>query len=412
MLGYLLTKLDNGVSGRTKTEAAMTQLQPRIDLAGIPAAPTSPANGDPAAGDLTDRDLADRDLAALDGRIAAFFAERIARAGGYGDEYLRLWSSARAAADGGKRIRPRFVLSAFRALSGERGDADASPLTDAALDVAVAFELLHTAFLLHDDVIDGDTVRRGRPNIAGEFAADAAERGAPGTTARLWGESAAILAGDLLIHAASSLVARLDVPAAMRGRLLDVLDHSVFVTAAGELADVRLSAGLGSPDLADVLRMTEHKTAAYSVAGPLLAGAILAGAHGGLLDRLAEYGRLVGIAFQLGDDLLGIFGTPDLTGKSVLSDLREGKETTLIAYARSTTGWAAVADLLDRRDPGDDDAEALAAALENCGARRFVEGLLADHVAAALALLDSPQVPRQLAAPLADLARSCIGRTA
>jgi geranylgeranyl diphosphate synthase type II len=186
----------------------------------------------------------------------------------------------------------------------------------------------------------------------------------------------------------------------------------VFVTAAGELADVRLSAGLGTPGLADVLRMTEHKTAAYSVAGPLLAGAILAGAQGELLDRLAEYGRLVGTAFQLGDDLLGVFGAPDLTGKSILSDLREGKETTLIAYARTTTGWAAVGDLLERRDPGDDDAEALAAALEQCGARGFVEGLLADHVSAALALLDAPQVPRRLAAPLADLARSCIGRTA
>ncbi|MDN4615663.1 polyprenyl synthetase family protein [Leifsonia sp. F6_8S_P_1B] len=369
----------------------MTQLQPRIELAEQQGA---------------------ADLAAVDGRIAAFFAERIARAGGYGDEYLRLWCSARAAADGGKRIRPRFVLSAFRALSGAGEVAQTAPLADAALDTAVAFELLHTAFLLHDDVIDGDTVRRGRPNIAGEFSADAAERGAPGAVAQLWGESAAILAGDLLIHAASSLVARLDVPAAIRGRLLDVLDHSVFVTAAGELADVRLSTGLGSPELADVLRMTEHKTAAYSVAGPLLAGAILAGAEGELLDRLAEYGRLVGIAFQLGDDILGVFGTPDVTGKSILSDLREGKETTLIAYARSTTGWPAVSAVLERHDPGHDDAEALAAALETCGARRFVEDLLGDHVSAALALLDSPEVPQRLAAPLADLARSCIGRTA
>lgn len=374
----------------------MTQLQPRTD----PAAERTAA-----------------DLAAVDGRIASFFAERIARAAGYGDEYLRLWCSAGAAADGGKRIRPRFVLSAFRALSASRGaaaggeTAPGSPLADAALDTAVAFELLHTAFLLHDDVIDGDTVRRGRPNIAGEFSTDATERGAPGDTAQLWGESAAILAGDLLIHAAASLVARLDVPAAMRGRLLDVLDHSVFVTAAGELADVRLSTGLGSPELADVLRMTEHKTAAYSVAGPLLAGAILAGAQDALLERLAEYGRLVGIAFQLGDDILGVFGTPDVTGKSILSDLREGKETTLIAYARSTAGWPAVNDVLQRHDPGHDDAQALAVALESCGARSFVEGLLDDHVTAALALLDSREVPEQLAAPLADLARSCIGRT-
>jgi geranylgeranyl diphosphate synthase, type II len=299
-------------------------------------------------------------LALVDGRLAAFFAERIA--------------------------------------------------ASAAVDTAAAFELLHTAFLLHDDVIDGDTVRRGRPNLSGEFAAEALAGGADRERARLWGESAAILAGDLLLHAATALVGRLDVPAAARERLLDVLDHSVVVTAAGELADVGLAVGLTSPSLPAVLGMTERKTAAYSVAGPIMAGAILGGGDDALLSVLADYGRLVGVAFQLGDDLLGVYGDQELTGKSVLSDLREGKKTTLVAFARSTDRWPEIEAGIGRADLTADAAAAIALALEECGARRFVERLVADHVAQAVAALDTPEVPAALAAELTAIARGCIGR--
>lgn len=341
-------------------------------------------------------------LAAVDGRLAAFFAERIAASAAHGDDYQHLWSSARAAADGGKRMRPRFVLAALAALGGE---VDA-----AAIDTATAFELLHTAFLLHDDVIDGDTVRRGRPNLSGEFAADAAAQATPRPQARLWGESASILAGDLLLHAATALVGRLDIPAAARGRLLDVLDHSVVVTAAGELADVGLAIGLTTPSLPAVLGMTERKTAAYSVAGPVMAGAILAGGDDRLLAVLADYGRLVGTAFQLGDDLLGVYGDQESTGKSVLSDLREGKKTTLIAFARTTDGWPEIDADLGRDDLTAQEAAALADALERCGARRFVERLIADHVEQAVDAIDAPEVPSALAAELTTIARSCVGR--
>ncbi|WP_025157675.1 polyprenyl synthetase family protein [Leifsonia aquatica] len=341
-------------------------------------------------------------LAAVDGRLAAFFAERIAASAGYGEDYQQLWAGARAAADGGKRMRPRFVLSTTASL-GAGIDA-------AAIDTATAFELLHTAFLLHDDVIDGDTVRRGRPNLSGEFAGDAAAAGATPAQARLWGEAASILAGDLLLHAATALVGRLDVPAPARERLLDVLDHSLVVTAAGELADVALAVGLTPPSLPAVLGMTERKTAEYSVAGPIMAGAILAGADDGLLSVLAEYGRLVGVAFQLGDDLLGVYGDQRATGKSVLSDLREGKKTTLIAFARTTEAWPEIADGLGRDDLTPAGAARLAALLEACGARRFAERLLAEHVEQAIAALDVPQVPSVLAAELTAIARGCIGR--
>lgn len=345
--------------------------------------------------------------AAVDGRLSEFFAQRIAAAALHGGQYELLWSAIRAAADGGKRLRPRFVLLAFGGLGG-----DTSRFADAAIDTAVAFELLHTAFLLHDDVIDGDTLRRGRPNLSGEFAATALFRGAGPRRARLWGESAAILAGDLLLHAAGGILARLDVPSAVRSTLLDVFERCVFVTAAGELADVGLSTGVGDAGLGEVLAMTEWKTAEYSVAGPLIAGAVLAGADDRMLDGLAEFGRLTGIAFQLGDDLLGVFGDEEVTGKSAVGDLRQGKETSLIAFARGTPRWGEIAPSLGRPDLSRAEAARLAAVLEECGARAFVERLLDEHVAEALSVAASLAAPRGFAADLAAIARSCAGRVA
>lgn len=346
------------------------------------------------------------ELRAVDDRLDRYFAERVGAAAAFGPAYRRLWTTARDAARGGKRIRPRLLLLGHHGLGGRAADA--------AIVAAVAYELLHTAFLLHDDVIDGDTVRRGRPNLAGAFSADAEAGGAAPDRARRWGEAGAILAGDLLLHAASSVLATAEVDERTRVRLSGILDDAVFATAAGELADVALAERLGPqpPVLHDVLAMTEHKTAAYSVCAPLLTGAVLAGGGEDVLAPLAEFGRLVGIAFQLGDDLLGVFGTEQVTGKSAVSDLRQGKETSLIAFARGTDRWPEVAPALGqgRLTPG--EARRLAAVLEECGARRSVERLLAEHVERAVAVLDTPSVPSGLAEPLADVARSCIGRIA
>jgi len=341
-------------------------------------------------------------LERFDARLAAFFSDRLAVAARYGGEYHRLWSGARDASDGGKRLRPRLVLSAFDALGGTDRDA--------ALDVALAFELLHTAFLLHDDVIDADVVRRGRPNLSGTFSADALRRGVEDARAARWGESAAILAGDLLLHAAASLVARVPVGTVARTALLDVLDHSIFVSAAGELADVSFAVGMDEARLPDVLAMTERKTSAYSFAGPLSAGAILAGAGGDALAALDEYGRMLGIAFQLGDDLLGVFGDEAVTGKSVLGDLRQGKQTSLIAYARATRHWRRIQPAFGRPDLPAAAGRRVAALLEECGARHFVELLLTEHTDAALAALQTAALPAALREELADVAQSCIGR--
>ncbi|NEN06050.1 polyprenyl synthetase family protein [Diaminobutyricibacter tongyongensis] len=335
-------------------------------------------------------------------RIRSFFAGRLDDAAHYGSEYEHLWQAASRASAGGKRLRPMLVLVAHGGVHG----SDAAQ----AVELAVAFELLHTAFLLHDDVIDGDEVRRGVPNVVGEFGLDARRRAISEARAEQWGRTAAILAGDLLIHYSQSLVARLDVDRDTRIALLDVLDRGVFVTAAGELADVSYSVGVTEPRLTDALDMTERKTAAYSFEAPLIAGAILGGADRECIRALGEYGRLLGVAFQLGDDLLGTFGAEGVTGKSVVNDLREGKETPLVSFARATDEWARVDDLFGRPDLSPKEADRLRSALELCGARAFVESLVADHVRDAVAALDVAAVPAGLASQLEGFAGTCIGR--
>ncbi|MBG6237498.1 geranylgeranyl diphosphate synthase type II [Mycetocola sp. CAN_C7] len=341
---------------------------------------------------------------AVQNRLDDFFDERISLASAYGDNYRLLWEAAREASTGGKRFRPALVVGVYRDLGGID--------IDSALRVATAFELLHTAFLLHDDVIDQDLVRRGVPNLVGSFAADATELGATPAAARTWGEASAILAGDLLIQAAQGFIARLTVRDDIRSRLLDLFDRSVFVTAAGELADVAFSARVRVPSLADVMAMTEQKTASYSFEAPLKAGAILAGAGTDTLEVLGEFGRLAGIAFQLRDDQLGVFGDAAVTGKSVINDLRNGKETPLIAHARSTAEWPRIAEALGDPDLSDEVGLLVRATLEECGARTFVDTLIDDHVSRAVDHVDGSSLPETLTAHLREVARHAVVRAA
>lgn len=329
-------------------------------------------------------------------RLSAFFHQKEGEAVQYGRQYAELWSAIRRSSDGGKRFRPALVVGAYHAFGGSNDDD--------AVTVAMAFELLHAAFLLHDDVIDGDVVRRGQPNVVGSFASQAFERGASASHAELWGQASAILAGDLLIHASQSLVARLDIPHEARGALLDLLEECMFVTAAGELADVAYSSGIERPVLSQVISMAQWKTAHYSFQAPLQAGAMLAGATAATLAALGEYGRNVGIAFQLRDDVLGVFGDQELTGKSTTSDIREGKVTPLMCYALQRSESSELSEILERGDADESDAARVKEILEAVGARSFIEQLIAEHNNAALAAIAAAAIPPALREQLREVA--------
>lgn len=305
----------------------------------------------------------------------AFLATGTARAGELGGEVAELWDALTEAADGGARMRPALVRIAYEAFGGRStGAVDA---------VAAAVELLHQAFLMHDDVIDHDVVRRGRLNVAGTFLARAVADGAPPAQGAAYSAAAGILAGDLVLVGAYRQIVRAGVDARTTTRLLDLVDEAVLETAAGELEDVRAALGVDRLTEADVLRTAERKTAAYSFSLPLRAGALLAGASDAALRTLDRVGRSLGVAFQLRDDLLGVFGDEETIGKSTLSDLREGKVTALVLHARGTELWAELAPFVGNPHLTPAGADRARALLTRSGARGHVQWLVDRHVAAA-----------------------------
>ena len=302
-----------------------------------------------------------------------------ARAAATDPEHARLWESLVSATEGGKRFRPALLVATHRALGGT--------LDAAAAEVGAAVELLHTAFVIHDDVIDGDHVRRGRPNVSGTFRDAALALGVAAEPAADYGRTAAILAGDLALAATIRTVATCGAPRPVVDRLLDLFDAALHTTAAGELADVRLSLDAVPATLDASLLMEEQKTSAYSFALPLQAGAVLAGADAGTLDRVGEAGRALGVAFQLADDVIGVFGDPRHSGKSTTNDLRTGKQTPLLVHATSTDEWDRIASHVGHELDEEELAE-VRRLLTSCGSRAFVEDLAEQHLAAARAVLE------------------------
>ncbi|GAB4100365.1 polyprenyl synthetase family protein [Sinomonas halotolerans] len=237
-----------------------------------------------------------------------------------------LWDRIGQGLEGGKRLRPQLLALAYGAYGGR--DESACALLGASV------ELLHGALVVHDDVIDRDFLRRGRPNVAGLYREDALGRGLPDDEARHLGASVAVIAGDLLLAGSLRLAQGASEDPELGARIADVVHAAVSDAAAGELDDVLMAHSTGNT-LEDVLEMEQLKTAAYSFAAPLRLGAMLAGAPEPQCEDAARVGMLIGAAYQVIDDVLGTFGDERQTGKPVTSDLREGKLTVLTAYARN-----------------------------------------------------------------------------
>jgi len=351
--------------------------------------------------------------------LAARFSEREAATSAHGEHFAHLWRLTAERAQGGKLVRPLLLLTAHRAMREATGR---SWVDDAALlRLASCLELLHFAFLLHDDVIDGDVHRRGRLNLVGALSAEREtgrpprDTSAPTPEGLHWGQTGAILAGDLLLSQVHQEFARLEAPTAVRLAALDLLDEAITRTVAGEHADVALSDGMATPDLESILSAAERKTAVYSFELPLRLAALLADAPELWHASLAEAARHLGLAFQLQDDYLSTFGDPARHGKDAHSDLREGKETVIVAFARLTSAWPLVSECLGDRGLSEEEAAEAVAALRACGADRFVLGLVAEHRESLAAVLEAPSaepLPVALRALLGELDARLVGRAA
>ncbi|WP_138445069.1 polyprenyl synthetase family protein [Sinomonas susongensis] len=319
-----------------------------------------------------------------------------------------LWDHVARSLGGGKRIRPRLACLAYTSFGGASGEACAA--------LGAAFEFLHAALLLHDDVIDRDFVRRGRPNIAGIYREEGVNRGLKPSEADHLGASVAIIAGDLLLTASFRMLERATPVRGTRDALADLFHRAIADAAAGELADVLLSrggpGGAGSPggdgSVEEVLEMERLKTAVYSFEAPLRAGAVLAGAGQEAVDAVGRVGTLVGVAYQVIDDVLGTFGDERQTGKPTSSDLREGKLTVLTAFARENP---LVARRLDEGiEAQDGRAEHFREIIDRAGARDHALNLAHSLVTEALGEASRAELPPGLRSELTRICNHVLHR--
>lgn len=332
--------------------------------------------------------------------LERFFSVAVHRASAIGASYGRLWKTLESSTRGGKRFRPRLVLAAHQGFGG-RDLAAASA-------VGAAFELLHTALIVHDDVIDRDFTRRGTPNVSGRYRDDATTAGIPIPTAEHRGMSTAIIAGDLALTGAYRLADAAGLAPGVREKVLALFDEAVFASAAGELIDVDFSISPDVPSVDDVVAMERLKTAVYTFEIPLQAGGVLAGADEAQLALLGHFGRELGIAYQAMDDLLGVFGDEARTGKSTLGDLREGKRTVPVAFAATTDAWDGMRSFLGKPDLTAEEAAEVRRRLVACGADRFTRTLASKHAGEAMRLLD--RLPPAVAEGLSPLVREALDR--
>lgn len=300
----------------------------------------------------------------------------------------------------GKRVRSTLFDAVYRALGGDDDEVR--------LPTGRAIEVLHEALLVHDDLADRDDRRRGAPNLQGRTAARAAERGVAGEAAGHVGVVGGLLGGDVLLVAAMGQVARLPVPAPTLHRVVEEVERAVVAAAAGEYDDVH-GAAVGRPVAPDrALTIGEAKTAGYSVTLPLVLAGVLAGASEEAVAALRETGRALGTAYQVVDDVLGVFGDPAVTGKSVESDLLRRTPTLLLAHAATTDAWPRIDAALDPAAP---DPAAARRLLDECGARAHALRTAADLVARARAALDDPAVPEAVRVALDPHLESTLERT-
>lgn len=287
-----------------------------------------------------------------------------------------------ASGEGGKAVRPALAL-----LSAEAVGAPA----DVALPGAVAVELVHNFSLLHDDVMDRDMERRHRP-----------------TAWALFGEGQAIIAGDALLVLAHETL--LDPPSPERERASLALTQAAARMIAGQAEDLSFESRL-DVTVEECLRMCAHKTGALLSCAASI-GAILAGAERSVVGALAEFGLHLGLAFQAVDDVLGIWGRPETTGKPVASDLRSHKKTLPVVVTLAESGWGRerLVRLLSNGHLSEDDVVEATRLVEDAGARERCVAEADRQLEGALASIERVGIDPAVRAELADVARFVAAR--
>lgn len=256
----------------------------------------------------------------LESILKKYLDDQIERAQAVDASYQELWQmTAKVVLAGGKRLRPYLLCQSY--IGFGKNDT-------AIMQVAAAWELLHVFMLIHDDIIDRDYIRHGQPNVAGLLLEKYTKTSTGIKNARHYADGGAMIAGDLLLSACYDLINSCDLSGSQKQLANQQLNQAMYMVAAGEFLDTE--AVLSSLPDANPLKIADLKTASYSFVSPLLTGARLAGATKEDQQQLELFGKTVGVAYQLVDDLLGVFGSEERLGKPIDSDLQEAKRTLLL----------------------------------------------------------------------------------
>jgi geranylgeranyl diphosphate synthase type I len=344
-------------------------------------------------------------LAHVEGKLAEFL-------GRAGAEICHTEPRVRAGIDalcdfvlgGGKRLRPTFAWWSWRGAGGD----PAGEQTEGVLQAVASLELIQACALIHDDIIDSSDHRRGSPTVHIAFAKQHAEQGWLGSPAT-FGLAAAVLIGDLALAWADDMFAEAPLPASTLAAARPAWRAMRTEVMAGQYLDIRTQA-TGDTSVDAALRIDMLKTAPYTVQRPLHLGAALAGADDELIGTLLAFGGDVGVAFQLRDDLLGVFGDPLVTGKPAGDDLRDGKRTLLVALGLERAAQqgrddavTVISDAIGNTELSEADVDTVRQALVEVGAVDAVEHRIDELTGAAMAALERAQLADPAPAKLTEL---------
>jgi geranylgeranyl diphosphate synthase, type I len=359
---------------------------------------------------------------AVSAEISAFLREQSAVLDSMGPELVPVHLMASQMLCGGKRMRPAFCLWGYVAAAGIPTDEELKPLITA----AGSLDVLHVSALIHDDLMDSSDLRRGRPAAHRQFEALHANAGWLGDSAA-FGKAGAILLGDLLVMWSAQMLHGAGVEQSALERALPIVEAMRTEVTCGQYLDIVAQAhplrkrapAIGSlrPTielaLDDASRVVEYKAARYTVQRPCQIGSAIGGGDDELYFALGAYGSPLGRAFQFRDDLLGVFGDPQITGKPAGDDLREGKRTILVAHAYAHAGDAGQKLLLQRLgDPRLDEAgiAELQQVIVESGAREAVESMINEYYERALKVLHETEITEEGCAGLTALADAAVRR--
>ncbi|MFI7494276.1 polyprenyl synthetase family protein [Kocuria sp. M4R2S49] len=352
----------------------------------------------------------ERFVARLHEELEEFFGRQRTVLGGISADALPLLDAVAALSAGGKRLRARLCYWGWRAAGGD-------PEDPAVVRAGAALELFQSAALIHDDVIDRSDTRRGAPSVHRRFESVHAT-GGWALDGAAFGVAAAILSGDLCLSWSEQLFTAASTTAHGGHRARAVFDLMRSEVMAGQYLDVQGEVAGGGQDrdgaVQRALDVIRYKSAKYSVEHPVVLGAALAGAPEPVLERCSAFALPLGEAFQLRDDVLGVFGDPAATGKPAGDDLREGKRTVLVGYVRTRGSEAQIARLeaaLGRPDLTEEDVEELRALITACGALGSTEALIDGLSREAFTALDRLGADAVPMAALRGLATAAVRRS-